>query len=265
MKRRILIPDVLALLVMLTGPAPFAQEEETSREAAASEETSGLREAAAPQETSGLREAAASEETSGLREAAASEETSGLREAAAPQETSGLREAAAPQETSGLREAAASEETSGTRKAAPRQTGGGLPLSLGAGLEANNNHRNGVALGIQAQADWRIFPFLAAGARGAFNSNFFFSNTVEAEGFVRFMLPLRALTVFAQAGGGVSWVFIYEGNAATPLFGGALGVRIPLGGFYLEPAVRLGVPFLWGAGLSLGKDFSKKRVRSNER
>jgi hypothetical protein len=140
----------------------------------------------------------------------------------------------------------------------PQQAGKGrLPISVSAGLEANNNHRSGVALGFEAQADYRILPFLAAGARGAFSTNFFFSNTVEAEGFVRFVVPLRGLEFFAQGGAGVSWIFIYEGNTAVPLFGGALGVRIPLGAFYVEPAARFGSPFLWGLGVRFGKDFGR--------
>lgn len=142
------------------------------------------------------------------------------------------------------------------------QAKGGFPVSVSAGLEANNNHSDGIALGMQVQADYRVFPFLAAGARGGFSSNFSFSNTVEGGGFVRFMLPLWGLRFFAEAGAGVSWIFLYEGNMAVPLYGGALGVRIPLGargGIYLEPAARVGVPFLWGAGVSIGKDFSTGR------
>lgn len=133
----------------------------------------------------------------------------------------------------------------------------GFPISVSAGMEANNNHQNGIALGFVVQADYRVFPFLAAGARGGFSTNITFSNTLEAEGFVRFILPLRSLQVFTQGGAGLSWIFIYEGNTAIPLFGGALGVRIPLGAFYIEPAARFGFPFLWGAGLSAGVRFDK--------
>jgi hypothetical protein len=129
---------------------------------------------------------------------------------------------------------------------------------VSAGLEVNNNHRSGVALGVEAQADYRILSFLAAGVRGAFSTNIFFSNTVEAEGFVRFILPLWGLEFFVQGGAGVSWVFIYEGNAAGLLYGGGAGVRIPLGAFFVEPAARFGSPFLWGLGVSAGVSFDHK-------
>jgi hypothetical protein len=134
-----------------------------------------------------------------------------------------------------------------------------LPFSVNAGLEVNNNHSNGAAAGVSVMVDWRIMPFLSAGLRTGFSSNFGYSNTAEAEGFVRFVLPLGGIELFAQGGAGVSWIFIYEGNTAVPLFGGAFGARIPLGGFYLEPAARFGSPFLWGAGVSAGKVFFGKK------
>jgi hypothetical protein len=144
------------------------------------------------------------------------------------------------------------------RKSPGRSRRAGFPLSLSAGLEANNNHRKGIALGAQVQADYRIFRFLAAGVRGGFSSNFGFSNTVEGEGFIRVILPMWGLEFFVQGGGGVSWIMIYEGNTTVPLFGGGTGVRIPLGPIYLEPAARFGKPFLWGAGVNVGVSFGER-------
>jgi hypothetical protein len=132
---------------------------------------------------------------------------------------------------------------------------GGLPISLGLGLEVNNNNRDGAALGFTAAADYRLLSFLALGLRGGFSSNFDFSNTVEGAAFLRFVLPLKGLELFAQGGGGLSWIFIYEGNSPHPLFEGGAGVRLPLGNFYIEAAGRGGVPFLWGAGISAGYRF----------
>jgi hypothetical protein len=134
----------------------------------------------------------------------------------------------------------------------------GIPLSVGLGLEANNNHRNGVAYGVQASIDYRLWRFLALGARGGFSSNFGFSNTVEGEGFLRLILPLRGVDLFVQGGAGVSVMFIYEGNMPGTLFSGGVGARISLGrSFYIEPAARFGVPFLWGAGISAGYRFGR--------
>jgi hypothetical protein len=124
---------------------------------------------------------------------------------------------------------------------------------VGLGLEVNNNHLKGIAYGVQVSIDYRLWRFLAVGARGIFSSKFGFSNTAEGEGFVRLILPLRGVDLFVQGGAGVSVMYIYEGTMPGLLYGAGVGARIPLGRrFYIEPAVRAGSPFLWGAGITAG-------------
>jgi hypothetical protein len=138
------------------------------------------------------------------------------------------------------------------------------PVSVGLGVEVNNNHINGSAEGVTAAADFRALSFLAAGARAGFSSNFGYSNTMEGEGFVRFILPVKTplrnwtLELFAQGGAGISQIFVYEGNSSKLLAGGGLGIRLLNNGFYIEALARAGTPFLWGAGVSAGYRFGSE-------
>jgi hypothetical protein len=132
------------------------------------------------------------------------------------------------------------------------------PLSVSAGLEVNNNHRKGVAGGFTVTAEYRLLPFLALGARGGINSNFGYANIADGLGFVRLILPLRRFDLFVQGGAGQSWIYIYEGNLTSLLYEGGAGLRLPLNGLYIEALARAGYPFLWGASVSVGHNFTKK-------
>jgi hypothetical protein len=132
-------------------------------------------------------------------------------------------------------------------------------LSAGFGIEANNNNRSGAAFGPVVALDWQPVRLIVAGVRGSFSANFGFSNTLEAEGFVRLILPLKNVDLFLQGGAGLSQIFIYEGNSAHFLYGGGAGARIWLGRFYVEPQFRMGFPFLWSAGVTGGYQIAQIR------
>jgi hypothetical protein len=60
------------------------------------------------------------------------------------------------------------------------------------------------------------------------------------------------MELFLQGGGGISEIYIYEGERAVPRLESVAGARVPIGHFYAEPEARFGVPYLWGAGVSFG-------------
>ena len=150
---------------------------------------------------------------------------------------------------------AARVEAQSQADSATPQANGGVPVSVSAGLEANNNNPNGSAFGGVIGADYRPFRFFAVGMKGGFSSNFGKSNTVEAAATAAFVLSARRLDFIVRGAAGVGYVITYENSEAAFLYEGGLGVRVRLKGFYVEPYVRAGSPFLWGAGVVFGKSF----------
>jgi hypothetical protein len=129
-------------------------------------------------------------------------------------------------------------------------------IALGLGIEGNMNTRKGAALGTAVSAGYGIFPGLAAGIKFGFSHNLARIMTLEPELFARWYFgELKNLSFFAQAGIGAS--IIFEDTAAHPAVLGnlAAGLRIPLGSWYVEPYLRTGYPFIWGAGISAGYRF----------
>jgi hypothetical protein len=129
-------------------------------------------------------------------------------------------------------------------------------IALGLGIEGNMNSREGAALGTMAGADYGIFPNLAAGIKFGFSHNLSHIMTLEPEIVARwYAWNVKNLSFFVQAGMGVS--IIFEDTAAHPavLGGLAVGFRMPLTQWYVEPYLRTGYPFIWGAGINAGYRF----------
>ena len=85
-------------------------------------------------------------------------------------------------------------------------------------------------------------------------------NTVEIAGFMRFYLQGKEASsgLFAQLTAGIC-IFAYEESPITPAEAGALSIgaaagwRFPIGKqFYIEPVIRTGYPYAFGAGVSAG-------------
>jgi hypothetical protein len=135
----------------------------------------------------------------------------------------------------------------------------GKHLAASLGLEGNNNNPHGAALGFTYALDYRLHRYFAAGLRGGFSANFSRSNTVETAAAAYFVIPYETLDFFLYGGIGVSGIFTYETSMAKILLEGGGGVRVPLEIFhiidYIEGSVRFGYPFLWGAGVMVGKRF----------
>jgi hypothetical protein len=136
------------------------------------------------------------------------------------------------------------------------QTG---PWAVALGLEGNmNSYRNASgASWLAATVD--LGGSFAAGIKTGFSHNFSDTGTLEMAALGRwYFLSLgpdgpQQSRLFAQAELGADLIF-YEQKTVPAFLGGlALGWRIPLGAWYLEPAVRGGYPYIWGAGLGFGR------------
>jgi hypothetical protein len=124
---------------------------------------------------------------------------------------------------------------------------------IGLGAEANAHTREGVAAGGGPSFGMDINRNFSLGLKAAFSHNFDTVAAVEIPAFFRYYLPLGIIGPFVQAEAGTAIYF--EHGSAYPAFSGglALGWRFVLGqNMYIEPLLRGGYPFAWGAGLTAG-------------
>jgi hypothetical protein len=129
-------------------------------------------------------------------------------------------------------------------------------FALGFGVEGNNNTRKGVALEENLYVTYSFNNAFEAGIQ--IGVNYDFHNIIALEPMVMgrwYFTDFFGGRVFAQADLGAT--LIIEDAQLRPLaLGGlALGIRFPLGAWFVEPYVRGGYPFLWGAGVSAGYRF----------
>jgi hypothetical protein len=154
-----------------------------------------------------------------------------------------------------------------------------LAFSVGLGLEANgyprgvktnDNALKGIGAGGLVSMDLQWSPAFAAGLKGSYNINFDDYTAWDLQAlfrwyFVQSFAPYpRRNNFFIQGEGGI--VFQREPIATTTHAadevvqgwgGGALiGTRFSLKpNLYIEPYVRAGYPWLWGAGVVIGYTF----------
>jgi hypothetical protein len=127
------------------------------------------------------------------------------------------------------------------------------PLALGLGLEGNMNtvfNASGASWVSLTRDLGRLF---AAGGKAGYSHNFSDTGTLEMAALGRwYFLSFEKSRLFAQLETGVDLLF-YEGKTRPAFLGGlAAGWRVFLGPWYLEPVIRGGYPYLWGAGLGFG-------------
>jgi hypothetical protein len=129
-------------------------------------------------------------------------------------------------------------------------------FALGAGISGDMNTRYGAALGGMISTDYGIIPNLALGIKFGSSHNFDRIMTLEPEFFARwYFWNKKGLSFFTQAGIGAS--IIFEDAVPHPAVLGDLevGLRIALQRWYVEPYLRGGYPFIWGAGICAGYRF----------
>jgi hypothetical protein len=126
-------------------------------------------------------------------------------------------------------------------------------FDVGLGLEATMNSDYNAAA-----SSWLSFLLglgnaWAVGAKAGYSNDFSGIATVEIAALGRwYFLPLAQSQLFAQLELGTSLI-LYE-EKIRPVFLGGLGAgwRFTFGQWHLEPALRLGYPYIWGGSLSFG-------------
>ena len=131
-------------------------------------------------------------------------------------------------------------------------------MFFGVGAEANGNAREAAAMGGTVSAGVEINQRFALGIRKGFFLDTEKFSTLEDSVFFRVNFPLKNSVPFIQAELGS--LVIFQDSKSYSAFLGALsaGWRFNFGRFvYVEPSVRGGYPFIWGAGLTAGIRFSE--------
>jgi hypothetical protein len=132
---------------------------------------------------------------------------------------------------------------------------------FGLGGEANANTRKGTAFAGGLSFGFELNRHIALGLKAEYSHNWDTVAALEGAAFLRWYpaLPVRGLFLPAEAGG---IVFFEKGENFPALLGGlAAGWRFYLPkNIYVEPYVRGGYPFAWGAGLNLGINIPARRV-----
>jgi hypothetical protein len=115
------------------------------------------------------------------------------------------------------------------------------------------NTRTHAAAGASLAVLRDLGPLFAAGLKTGYSHNFTGIGALEMAALGRwYFLPVEKSRLFAQLELGADLIFYRQKTLPAFLGGLALGWRLPLGAWYLEPVLRGGYPFIWGAGLSFG-------------
>jgi hypothetical protein len=129
-------------------------------------------------------------------------------------------------------------------------------FALGFGIEGNVNTREGMALGGTLSFDYGLHKDLILGAKIGFSYDFNRVITLEQALYGRWnFFEFEGNALFAQADLGLSLVCEDPQYVSLFLGGVTLGLRFPLDQWYVEPYVRGGYPFMWGAGVIGGYRF----------
>jgi hypothetical protein len=115
----------------------------------------------------------------------------------------------------------------------------------------NTVHNASAASWFSAALD--LGRFFGVGLKAGYSHNFSNTGTLEMAALGRwYFLSFEKSRLFAQVELGADLIFSGERNIPALLGGLVLGWRIPLGSWYLEPALRGGYPYIWGGGLGFG-------------
>jgi hypothetical protein len=128
------------------------------------------------------------------------------------------------------------------------------PLALGLGVEGNMNTASSAAAAVWFSAALDLGRSFAGGLKTGYSHNFSNTGTLEMAALGRwYFLSFDNSRLFAQLELGADLIFS-DGETIPAFLGGlALGWRLPLGSWYLEPALRAGYPYIWGLGLGFGR------------
>lgn len=122
-----------------------------------------------------------------------------------------------------------------------------LKFSPGAGIYFDYNFTRRLTMGIKTLMSYDVF--------NEENSIY----TLEPAGFLRIYLVSPSgepsTGIFIEADGGLSFIFVDDDTKYSTSGGINLGFRKGLNSFYIEPNLRVGYPYMFGAGLNFGLRF----------
>jgi hypothetical protein len=126
------------------------------------------------------------------------------------------------------------------------------------GMESNANTRQDAAVGGSISLGLDLSHSLTLGLKTGFSHNIDTVSTLEPCALLRVYFPIKNTLFYAQTELGCS-IFFEHGESFAAFMGGlAFGCRFKLSRrFYMEPCLRTGYPFLWGAGLNFGFSFKE--------
>lgn len=135
--------------------------------------------------------------------------------------------------------------------------------SLGLIVEANKNSISMIAPAAGISFDYSVFRKLSIGIKTIISYDVFEKENsilaVEPLGFIRWYVvspsgePSAGL--FIEGQGGPELLFVNSAVRASANGGLSLGFRMTFQNFYLEPSIRGGYPYLFGAGINAGFRF----------
>ena len=146
-----------------------------------------------------------------------------------------------------------------------------FPWSLGASFEMGVNTRESMETGYGVTLDRYLSKIIALGIRAVLHNDADEVTATEVMGHIRFYTPYVLnnpsfnATFFAQFGFGGTYYIDEERRKDSFTFDFVAGFRFffnngfivsPLRGFYLEPFIRTGYPFLFSGGLMIGHWFN---------
>ena len=146
-----------------------------------------------------------------------------------------------------------------------------FPWSLGASFETGGNTRENMETGYGVSIDRYLSKIIALGIRATLHTDAEEVTATEVMGHIRFYTPYVLnnpyynATFFAQFGFGGTYYIDEERRKDSFTFDFVAGFRFffnngfivsPMRGFYIEPFIRTGYPFLFSGGLMIGHWFN---------
>lgn len=135
--------------------------------------------------------------------------------------------------------------------------------SSGILVEVNKNSFDFLAPGCGFCIDYALTRKFAVGGKFLVTYDFYKNETkmllADALGTIRIYLvspsgePLTGF--FIEGNGGVSLIFLKNDFEYSESYGGGFGFRFAFRSLYFEPVVRIGYPYMFGAGVTVGFRF----------
>ena len=128
-------------------------------------------------------------------------------------------------------------------------------ISAGMGLDASGNSAKIAAAGGSLILGFEMNPQIALGLKSTFSYDFNSLTTLEQAGFFRWYPAFKTRGFFLQGELGSSIFYDNTINRLSFMGGLALGWRFHIKKWFLEPGLRAGYPYIWGAGFTAGMIF----------